>query len=137
ALFTRVLGAGRAAPRHPIRNRLRAQIADQNYYAATLFLHGAHRLLDNSAARGVAADTEHVTEHVNSMHAHAYRAALDEVAFDEGPMLAGLGSRLVDIEIEGTGNRRRDGSLRHALDDPIVLQPIGDQVLNGADLEAM
>ncbi len=68
------------------------------------------------------------------MDTHENGTAFGEIAFDERQMLAALHRCLIDIEIEGAGSRL-DGRLRNALHNAVVLEAIGDQIFDGADLE--
>ena len=77
-------------------------------------------------------------EHVDGVHAHQHRARLRQVTLDERQVLARLDRRLVDVKLEaGRRTRFRPCVLADALDDAVVAQPVADQILDGADLEAV
>ena len=77
-----------------------------------------------------------VGERIDRVHAHQHGARRAEVALDEGQMLARLNGRLVDVQIEAPGRccNLRLGNRAHEM---LVAQAVGDQILDGADLEAV
>ena len=71
------------------------------------------------------------------MHAHQHGARRTEVALDEGKVLDRLRRGLEHVQIEAAAMRAVHRGLCHLLDDLVVAQPVADQVLDGADLEAV
>jgi hypothetical protein len=96
----------------------------------------AHRRFDLAAAAGVPL-AERVGEDVDGVHAHRDRAAGRGIALHQGDV---LGHRhLVDVDdaAEVAAIDALEGGLAQPLDDRIVAPAIGDQVGDGADLEAV
>ena len=52
-------------------------------------------------------------------------------------MLARLDRRLVDVQIEFAGGGGLDGRLGDGAHEMVVAQPVGDEILDGADLQAV
>ena len=61
----------------------------------------------------------------------------DKIALDERQMLARLDRRLVDVQVEFAGAAVVDAGLGDGAHEMVVAQPVGDEILDGADLEAV
>ena len=59
------------------------------------------------------------------------------VSVNERDMLGGIDRRGIDLEIECAAEGALDLAFGHDLDEMIVAKPVGDQVGDGCDLEAM
>ena len=114
----------------------RAQVTDEHDDAAALALDCAHRFLDERAGL-LAADAEEVGERIDGVHAHEHRSRLGRVALDEREVLDVLDRRLEHVQVEVAGENARRAYLRDLPDDALGAQPVGDEVVDGADLEAM
>ena len=84
------------------------------------------------------ADAQQVGQRVDGMHAHQHRPGRREVALDQRQVLDRLHRRLVDVQVEGAAEAAFDASLvATCLTMRSWLQAVADQVLDGADLEAV
>ena len=120
-----------------VGHRLGLRIADQHDHAAALRVDHAHRLLDQRAGRALGADAEQVGQRIDGVHAHQHRAGGGQVALDQRQVLDRLRLGLVDMQLEGAAVGRLDAAAGDPGDDAVVLQAVADQVLDGADLEAV
>ena len=80
---------------------------------------------------------EHVIEHIQRMHAHQHRLGAADVALHQRDML-GIGDAVdIDQHAEIAAMPAVERHFRHALDDAVMAPAIGDQVGDGADLQAV
>ena len=112
------------------------RLADQHDDAAAFLGDLAHRGLDLAAAAGVAL-AQRIGEDVDGVHAHHDRAARRRIALHQRDVLRHRHLVDVDDAAEVAAVDAVERGLAQPLDDRIVAPAIGDQVGDGADLEAV
>ena len=115
---------------------VRLGLADEDHHAPALFGDYFHGPVEFLGLVGAAAP-QNVVEDIEGVHARQDRAGSGEVSLHQGHVLGVGGFVGEDDHAELAAVEAVQGGFQDTLDNAVVAQPVGDEVGDGGDLDAM